>query len=47
MPFAATLAGAVVGNWESRYLHSYNSMVLSLWFKENLCLKDCLNLCTC
>jgi hypothetical protein len=47
MPFSATLAGAVVGNWESRHLHSYNSMILSLWFKENLCLKDCFNLRIC
>src|SRR5207248_5925776 len=22
-------------------------MILPLWFKENLCLKDCSNLCTC
>ena len=47
MPFSATLAGAVVGNSESRHLHFYDSMIFSLWFKEKLCLKDCFNLRIC
>jgi hypothetical protein len=47
MAFPATLAGAVIENWKSQHLHFCESMILSLRFKENLCLKDCFNLRTC
>ena len=33
--------------YKSRHLHFRDSMILALRFKEDLCLKDCFNLCIC